>query len=42
MASDFASASDREQVFRYRQALYNTQTSDRPDLLRQWLQEGLE
>jgi tetratricopeptide (TPR) repeat protein len=42
MASDFASASDREQVFRYRQALYNAQTSDRPDLLRQWLAEGLE
>jgi tetratricopeptide (TPR) repeat protein len=42
MASDFASASDREQVFRYRQGLYEAQTSDRPDLLRQWLQQGLE
>jgi TolB-like protein len=42
MASDYASASDREQVFRYRQALYEAQASDRPDLLRQWLDEGLE
>ena len=30
------------QVFRYRQALYEAQASDRPDLLRQWLDEGLE
>ncbi|UCC15286.1 MAG: tetratricopeptide repeat protein, partial [Gammaproteobacteria bacterium] len=42
MASDYATASDRERVFKYRQALYEAQASDRPDLMRRWLDEGLE
>jgi len=29
-------------VFSYREAMYQAQTSDRPDLVRQWLDEGLE
>jgi tetratricopeptide (TPR) repeat protein len=42
MSSDWGTASPGILVFKYRQAMYEAQTSDRPDLVRQWLDEGLE
>ena len=42
MSSSWATASPAIRVFKYRSAMYEAQTSDRPDLVRQWLDEGLE
>lgn len=39
--SDYLTAADWLLVFKYRQAMYEAQTSDRLDLVRGWLDEGL-
>lgn len=42
MDSSWGTASPVIRVFKYRQAMYEGQSSDRPDLVRKWLDEGLE
>ena len=42
IGSDYATATDWIRVFKYREAIYLAQTSDRPDLVRKWLDEALE
>jgi tetratricopeptide (TPR) repeat protein len=42
MSSSWSTASPVIRVFKYRSAMYEAQTSDRLDLVRQWLDEGLE
>jgi len=42
MDSSWGTASPVIRVFKYRQAMYEAQSSDRPDLVRKWLDDGLE
>jgi tetratricopeptide (TPR) repeat protein len=42
ISSSWGTARPSILVFKYRQAMYEAESSDRPDLVRQWLDEGLE
>jgi tetratricopeptide (TPR) repeat protein len=42
MSSSWSTASPAIRVFKYRSAMYEAQTSDRPDFVRRWLNEGLQ